>query len=292
LKEKGVIKNGWDWLEYYNRKDTSIMRPAIDTLIRNMWMDKVDMLTNFSLAANASALKYGMAYKDFSIDGDYAEDDIMEKDFELTRAKWTTMCSRYRKQDVQKKRNIDKNVCAKDYEFFKQLFKQPCHICGKRFTPILHPTLDRENNMKPHTKDNVKQCCELCNTTRKDRDIEEVKLEVKLRQYAKKYHLPTTIGACSGVTEEQAVKVHDQIRGGITGGLSNVWHRRNIAGETKINHLYYEKNKVVSRDSENIMTHVIGTDFNSLYPSAYGSIRTPWNPYDNGVMYMPGDLVM
>ncbi|GHU18507.1 hypothetical protein FACS189472_06950 [Alphaproteobacteria bacterium] len=110
-----------------------------------------------------------------------------------------------------------------------------------------------------------------------------------------------TIGAGPGVTEGRAEKVHNQIRGGMTGGLSNVWHRRNIAGETKIKHLYVEEyadpliNKqllyrVVSRDSKWTMTHVIGIDFNSLYPFSMGSVRAPWNPYQNGIMYMPGNL--
>jgi hypothetical protein len=89
---------------------------------------------------------------------------------------------------------------------------------------------------------------------------------------------------------EQAEKVHNQIRGAITGGLANVWHRKNVAGETKINHLYFENDKVVSRDSVWPMTHSTGIDFNSLYPFSMGSIRTPFNPYDNGVMYMTGNL--
>ncbi|GHU21130.1 hypothetical protein FACS189472_13550 [Alphaproteobacteria bacterium] len=100
-----------------------------------------------------------------------------------------------------------------------------------------------------------------------------------------------TIGACSGVTEEQAEKVHNQIRSGITGGLSNVWHRKNISGETKINHLCVDSlNRVVSRDSSWTMNHANGVDFNSLYPFSVGSIRTPSNPCDNGLMYMPGNL--
>jgi hypothetical protein len=55
----------------------------------------------------------------------------------------------------------------------------------------------------------------------------------------------------------------------------------NIAGETKINHLSYdiENNKVISKDSDNIMTHCLGTDFNSLYPFSMGSILSEQNNY-------------
>jgi hypothetical protein len=65
----------WDYLEYYNKRDVQIMRPMIDNLIRNMWADKVDMLRNFSLSANASALKYAMAYEDFDINADYSSEE-------------------------------------------------------------------------------------------------------------------------------------------------------------------------------------------------------------------------
>jgi hypothetical protein len=41
-------------------------------------------------------------------------------------------------------------------------------------------------------------------------------------------------------------------------------------------------------DTQNVITHIIGIDFNSLYPSSYSSKYHPFNPYTNGIMYMPG----
>jgi hypothetical protein len=83
--------------------------------------------------------------------------------------------------------------------------------------------------------------------------------------------------------------------------MSNVMHRNNTAGKTKINHFRIEEytdpmvNKqtlyrVVSRDTDHVMTHVIGVDFNSLYPFSMGSIPRPWIRYHGGLMYMPGGL--
>jgi hypothetical protein len=40
-------------------------------------------------------------------------------------------------------------------------------------------------------------------------------------------------------------------------------------------------------DTNNIITHIIGIDFNSLYPYSYSSKHHPFNPYTNGIMYMP-----
>jgi hypothetical protein len=47
-------------------------------------------------------------------------------------------------------------------------------------------------------------------------------------------------------------------------------------------------NKVKIIDTQNVITRIIGIDFNSLYPSSYSSKYHPFNPYTNGIMYMPG----
>ncbi|GHU18657.1 hypothetical protein FACS189472_07300 [Alphaproteobacteria bacterium] len=284
----------WDYLRHYNIRDTQIMRPMIDNLIANMWADKVDMLRNFSLAANASALKYSMAWEDFDVNADYSSqmpDNIPL--FELSLVAWIKMCSGYRTQDRKKKRSVSDNVSVQHYEEFRNMFRESgCHLCSRRFTSIHKPTLDRIDNDLPHTVANVRPCCELCNKSRSNGDADEVRMLIKKRQFVVLRRLPTTVGACDGITAEQAVLVHDRIRGAIAGGMAQVWHRYNVAGETKINHLSVAADgKVESTDSEHVMTNVIGTDWNSLYPFSMGSIRTPWNPYDNGVMYMPANLM-
>jgi hypothetical protein len=140
-------------------------------------------------------------------------------------------------------------------------------MCSEKFSFILPPTLDRINNKLGHSKANVKACCCLCNTSRGKRDFHNVKLGVQLRKFALKNNLPQTI-------DNEAV--YHLLRNGITGGFSNVMHRVNIAGETKVNHFSIEDDHVISKDTENIMTHVMGVDFNSLYPFSMGSIRRPW----------------
>jgi hypothetical protein len=71
--------------------------------------------------------------------------------------------------------------------------------------------------------------------------------------------------------------------------LSNVLHRENIAGKTHINHFRFNDNKVYSEDElDHIMTHVIGVDANSLYPSVRASIKSEWNKYTDNIMNMPG----
>jgi hypothetical protein len=107
---------------------------------------------------------------------------------------------------------------------------------------------------------------------------------VQLRKYALKYNLPMTL------SDE---KTYHILRDGITGGLANVGHRYNYAGETKINRFYWESNgdgtnKMVSRDTEWVMTHVCGCDWSSLYPSACSSNPHPFIPYTGRRMWMPG----
>jgi hypothetical protein len=64
------------------------------------------------------------------------------------------------------------------------------------------------------------------------------------------------------------------MKNAIVGGLSNVWHRSNIAGETHISYLTYDyiNKKVYSTNNDNTVTHICGVDFNALYPSAHSSI--------------------
>jgi hypothetical protein len=78
----------------------------------------------------------------------------------------------------------------------------------------------------------------------------------------------------------------------IVGGLSNVWHRSNIAGETHISFLTYDyiNKKVYSTDTKNKVTHITGVDFNALYPSAYSSILNLMIEYTGSKMLMPGNL--
>ena len=43
-------------------------------------------------------------------------------------------------------------------------------------------------------------------------------------------------------------------------------------------------------ESLNKITHFIGVDFNSLYPSAFSSVENVNNPYTDHKMYMPGRM--
>jgi hypothetical protein len=48
--------------------------------------------------------------------------------------------------------------------------------------------------------------------------------------------------------------------------------------------------KVYSTNTENIVTHILGLDFNVLYPSAYSSILNMMIGYTGNKMLMPGNL--
>jgi hypothetical protein len=85
------------------------------------------------------------------------------------------------------------------------------------------------------------------------------------------------------------------MRDNITGGLSNTHHRLNIAGESEITKVKIEnKNEVPKLEidhTNNIITHCMGVDANSLYPSCFSSSINPNIPYTGGQMYMPGRLL-
>jgi hypothetical protein len=116
-----------------------------------------------------------------------------------------------------------------------------------------------------------------------DRDRKYTQLHVQLRKFAIKNHLPFTLA-------KRYEEEYEVTRRNITGGLSNVHNRKNIKGVDTIKNLEYVNNKVKIIDTQNVITHIIGIDFNSLYPSSYSSKYHPFNPYTNGIMYMPGPL--
>jgi hypothetical protein len=83
---------------------------------------------------------------------------------------------------------------------------------------------------------------------------------------------------------------YEVIRINIIESLSSVHNRKNIKGVDTIKNLEYFDDKVHILDTNNIITHIIGIDFNSLYTSSYSSLPHPFNPYTDGIMYMPGPL--
>jgi hypothetical protein len=102
-------------------------------------------------------------------------------------------------------------------------------------------------------------------------------------KFCREHGLPTTI------TDTRVIEL---IRKGVTGGNSFVSHRYNIAVETHINRLIHDidNHRVISKDTEYIMIHVCGVDFNSLYPSAYSSYKTNKIAYTGGRLLMPGAI--
>ena len=281
LKDYKNFKNRWDYLRHYNVLDTKIMINPIDNLICNFETYGIDMLHNISLASNASSTKYALAYKDFDIHEDY-NFPTNAKPFVLTKSYWKYKVENYKWQDEHaiKPRDTTNNVTENDFEYYKNLFaNEKCYICNAKFTELNRPTLDRIDNKIGHTKANCKPCCAYCNVVKSNKDENLTRLRIQLRNYALIKNLPMTI------TQDE---VYYKLRESITGGLSNVQHRYNVQNETHINHFKYEDGKVISYDTQHVMTHFCGVDFNSLYPSSFSSVKNANNPYTDNIMYMPG----
>ncbi|KAA6398613.1 MAG: hypothetical protein EZS28_005858 [Streblomastix strix] len=146
------------------------------------------------------------------------------------------------------------------------------------------PTLDRIDNSKGHSKDNVIPCCLNCNVCKANRDEKQMKLMIQLRKYALFKQLPMTL------TRDERYQL---LCKGIIGGTSKVMHRYNIAGETRINRFEFDQeNKCVySIDSDYVMTHVVQLDFHSQCPSVMNGEPSMLNPYTNHIIYMPAQLI-
>jgi hypothetical protein len=106
---------------------------------------------------------------------------------------------------------------------------------------------------------------------------------MQLKQFAIDSNYPLVL------TNESVIRKLQDV---IVGELSNVWHRSNVAEETHINYLRYDKGKrkVYSIDTENVVAHIRCVDFNVLYPCTYSSIYNEMIGYTGNKMLMPGNF--
>jgi hypothetical protein len=285
LEEMKLYKTNLDYLLHYNEYDVEIMAPIVDDLIKRFYQYDVDMLRNVSLSACASQVKYAFAYKEFDMNKDY---NITQKvkNYNLTEEGWKKKVEGYINQDKKAKRDCSNNVSINDYTYYKQMFlTEKCYLCHCRFSFVdrnRRPTLDRKDNNIGHTKDNVLPCCNYCNTCKSNRDEKTAQLHIQLRKYALMKGLPITL-------QQGDEELYHIIRSNITGGLSNVHNRVNIKNVSTIKYLLVnDKNEVEIVDTGYKITHIIGIDFNSLYPSSFSGLRHPFNKYTNHTLYMPG----
>ena len=284
-------KNFYEYTKFYNVKDCEIMIPIMDNLIKMYWKMNIDLCQNISLASCAAQMKYLSCYKDFDINKNYSlrsqkyqiKEDNNDLDFKLSREKFNKMCENYKIQDEIAHRETKNNITVNDYDYFNDLLLKNnlCPMCYRRFTNKNKPTLDRNDNSKPHTKENVKWMCRYCNCYKSNHNELETKFFIQLRNYAEYMNLPFTIN------DKNTLNI---LRSGITGGLSNVQNRDGRRGNN-ICKLKYTNGKVEIIDTNNKITHFSSIDFNSLYPSSYSSQYNELIPYTNHKMCMPGKLI-
>ncbi|KAA6368746.1 MAG: hypothetical protein EZS28_035727 [Streblomastix strix] len=279
-------------------QDTQMMLHPIDSMIDFYFEFKVDMLLNTSLAKNSCQVKYSFDYKDFDLSESYNDiiyDSQDPKDDEATER--TDFVSALKSSSTtfgvapllqlrcrRASRSLKASPDVKSFILTPQYWQLKVNDYNeqdKRFNYKNKPTLDRIDNAKAHTKANVLPCCLYCNKYASNRDKNEARLMIQLRRFALKYGLPMTI------SDQQVYKL---CRRDLTGGISYVAHRENIAGETKINKFIYDKysNTVHSFDLPHVMTHVYSLDFNSLYASVMSSEQHQSISYTNHCLYMPG----
>ncbi|KAA6397549.1 MAG: hypothetical protein EZS28_006918, partial [Streblomastix strix] len=149
------VSNKWDYLRHYNLEDTRLMIEPLDYLIDKFFNYKMDMLQFMSMSACTNVIKYAFAYWDFKLDQDYTPKDDYAS-FILTQNYWNIKVQNYLEQDKRRNRDTSNNIIESDCAFYRKLFLSTgYHICKARFTNKNPPTLDRINNDKGYSADNV-----------------------------------------------------------------------------------------------------------------------------------------
>jgi hypothetical protein len=272
----------WEQVENYNKKDVEIMIKPILFLIDFWAKYRINMLDFVSLASCSQACKYNYLYKDININNNYKIEDVELERFVFTKEWMEQKCKGYEEQDKRKKRDTHFNVKPDDINRIISLAEEQkyrCYFCNNPFTDEMPPTFDRIKNYESHTLPNIRLSCCPCNCTRGNRQPEIAKARIVIRNYAILHKLQTTLTSIDTIKHLERTKF---------GGLSNVMHRVNIGGVTKINKFKFDSGKVMSYDTENTGTNVASADFNGLYPSVMSSTKSELIPYTGGVMYMPG----
>jgi hypothetical protein len=222
VKDARKYRNLLSYLAFYNLRDVEVMVTPILKLMGLFRNLGIDMLHYLSGSSCANALKHKMMYDTMDLNADY---NLDEPEFKPT-LKWAERRALgYCEQDKNKSRDTTGNMSAEDILAYFTREKE-CVMCHGKFTKSSPPTLDRKDNEKGHSPDNVQPMCLTCNCYKSDKDEELVRVKIQTRKFALKMNLPMTI------TNE---KTYHVLRDGITGGLANVGHRYNFAGETFIN---------------------------------------------------------
>ncbi|KAA6371600.1 MAG: hypothetical protein EZS28_032873 [Streblomastix strix] len=188
LEDSKQFKNKWDYLQYYNEQDTSIMIKPIENLIEMNFENGIEIFNYISMASCANTIKYKIACHDFDLNSRYINQNdssfINFIPFNLTEEYWEQKVNSYKQQDLRAKRSIRNNVQESYFEKFAQLIeKGSCRFCKARFTNENRPTLDRIKNAIGHTKDNVRLACVYCNVARANRYDRITRLKIQLKRY-------------------------------------------------------------------------------------------------------------
>jgi hypothetical protein len=195
-------------------------------------------------------------------------------------------CDGYNKQYLEKNRDISENFCINDQILIQGLISHqhnPSVIYYQPFHRLNKPTFDRIDNNKSHTLENCVLCYCKCNQRRDSKSHKQVHVKVQKLKLCKEHEFPTTI---------TYTRIFKLISKGVSDGNSFVSERYNVGGETHINRLVddIDNHRIISRNTENIITDVCGIEFNSLYHSVYSPIKTNKITYTNCKLLISGGV--
>jgi hypothetical protein len=133
------------------------------------------------------------------------------------------------------KNEIQRKVINESNRWFK---------CKEEFNLNNVPSWNRIDYNLSHTLENVVLTCVMYNVERSNRSLELMQTLTQRKQYPIDNHFPLVL---------TNIHIVEQMQEAIVGGLSNVWHRSNIAGETYISYLIYNyiNKKIYNTDTKN-----------------------------------------
>ena len=227
------MKTVKDLLIWYNNLD---VKPFVEAITKQKHFYKdfgLDMLIDgVSLPGLAEKVMYQTLFQDLK--------PIQRKkgepfSFPLDRFKG------YRKQDEEAEREYDMDIDCVNEILRKQRYS--CRHCGIELDES-NASVDRVNNQKGHTNENIVLSCIHCNVSRKTMSMSAFAYQKKIE-----YNADSIIWSIDADNAD----IYHKMKANIAGGPSIIFNRFAKAGETFI------------RNGDKLVQKVIGYDANALY---------------------------
>lgn len=232
-----------DYLRFYNNSDVVPFAKAVKEQQKFFRGKGLDM---FHDGVSLPGLAENLMYKDM-FESLKLQPKIPGTPFDFPQDRFRG----YKAQDAEAERTHSMTLVHVNMLLWKQ--QHICALCYCQLTPE-NASVDRLDNSKGHTNDNIQLTCINCNKARGTQSIKSFKYKKLLE-----YNGDSLVWSI----DEEYKHIYQMMRDNITGGPAIIFNRYAKRGVTYI------------RNGNKLVANIIGLDCIALYPYAFGEREMP-----------------